>query len=59
LRNRNRTHPFFRCTENSSAAAAGNVTPIVHTAFAFMRRLTKLPHKETARASARNVREKR
>src|ERR1700694_3416358 len=27
LRNRNRTHIFFRCTENSSEAVAGNITP--------------------------------
>jgi hypothetical protein len=26
---RNRTHGFFRCTENSSEAVAGNVTSIV------------------------------
>src|ERR1700682_3272485 len=28
LRNRNRTHVFFRCTENSSKAVAGNNPPI-------------------------------
>ena len=39
---------FFRYAEITSEGVAGNVASIVHTAFAFIRRLMKLPHKKTA-----------
>jgi hypothetical protein len=39
---------FFHGTENSSAAVAGNIAPIVHTQAAFGPLLKELPHKEAA-----------